>query len=213
MRLYLIIVILVFGTACQLAADTGSPGPDRAFSNTDGTFFFFLQPAIFDPDSFLMEHMKREYGMNVIKKRDQCVGTLLKADKERNTYTTVWNAALAENATPDTVMISPDGAHVITLSNSPDAATVVLYDNHGEVVVNYPLSAFLTQAEIEAAPQSISSVNWQGTHSIDRKRNVLLLQVRRIGPDHSNMDSLKPDFRTVTIDLKTGKIIDDGRKS
>jgi hypothetical protein len=104
--------------------------------------------------------------------------------------------------------ISDDGKFVVTTDDygrlGVGENVMVIYDSKGKLIRRYGLSAFLSKAEIEKAPRTVSSIYWAGEHQIDAQEELFLLQVWQSGGKSEESPAV---FKIVKIRVATGEII------
>lgn len=127
-------------------------------------------------------------------------------------YSRKWEIALVNEVSPVNVIISDDGAYVVTFDNWHSVGygddVVVIYNAQGALIKKFGLEDLLTEGDIETLPHSVSSIWWGGGHSIDRRAGHLVLKVVSNGK-RSWEDAAK--FHDLKIELTTGRPLEPKR--
>ena len=125
-----------------------------------------------------------------------------------NAFRPIWHQKLVNEVAPMNAFISNDGKFVITTDDYAHLGygenVVVIYGSEGKLVRRFRLTAFLSEAEIQNAPRSVSSIYWAGDHQVDTQNECLVLQVWQSG---GTSETTPPVFKTVRIRLATGDIV------
>jgi TonB family protein len=122
------------------------------------------------------------------------------------TYSKRREFQLVNEVAPVSVIVSNDGAYVVTFDNWHSAGygndTVVIYRSDGTLVRKFGLEDLLTPGDVETLPHSVSSIWWGGEHFIDEAKGLLVLKVVSNG---SRRHDEQATFHELKIELATGR--------
>ena len=108
-------------------------------------------------------------------------GTLYEAARREGDDAEVWSRWLENPYAPHKVLVADSGEYVVTFDEWGGVGygpnVVVIYGPEGELVKQFALEDLLTEEEIAAVPQTVSSRWWGGEHYIDEEAGDLVLAV------------------------------------
>lgn len=114
----------------------------------------------------------------------------------------VWEGRLVNGVSPVSALVADDGEHFVTFDNWHSIGfgdnVIVIYRGNGAVVRSMCLNAFLPNSYLNALPRSVSSLSWNGDHSLGE---VLRLQVRIPAPREE-----EESYVAFVADLNTGEV-------
>jgi len=218
----LVILPLLFITLfSSTRADSWLPPTARVFSSPNGKFLLHILPKALKSFPELPEDAagnskeRKTLGLN-----ETCQATLFQKDNEKGIdsatirFHPVWQQKLVNEVAPMDAYVSDDGRFVVTTDDYGflgDGENVVVIYSEGKFIRRYKLTEFIPQSAIDTlqVPQSTSSIEWAGRHRIDSKNGLLLLQVWKSGNPFNLPVKTPAQYRTVTIRLSTGEILQD----
>ncbi|MBP6012674.1 MAG: hypothetical protein KBA31_10640 [Alphaproteobacteria bacterium] len=121
-------------------------------------------------------------------------------------WQTVWARDLVNDVAPVSALVSNTGAYVVTFDNwhskgfGKDA--VVIYGPQAKLVRAFALNDILPDYYVDALPRSVSSLQWNGKHTIDQPVGMLKLKI--IVPTQSSAEA--ESYIEVGIELATGVV-------
>jgi hypothetical protein len=205
-----------------LVADSWLPPQTKIFSSDNGKYLLQVEPRAMESfpelpeDKAANDQKRKAAGLN-----EDCWATLFAKDDEphratSNEFRPAWRQKLVNEVAPMQAIISDDGKYVVTTDDYGrlgDGENVVVIYSEGELVRRYPLTAFVPKSAIEnyEIPQSVSSIDWAGTHRIDSKNGLLELEVWQSGNPVNRDKSETIKYRTVTIRLSDGEIVGEAK--
>lgn len=216
---HIILATLFLVAAAICRADSWAPPTARVFASANGKFLLHIAPTARRSSPELPEvreeneKQRKALGLNQV-----CHATLFRREeREWNGisagFRPVWQQKLVNEVAPMDARISDDGQFVVTTNDygslSYGENVVVIYDREGKLIRRFKLTEFIPQSKIDdlSVPQSVSSIEWAGRHSLDTKNGLLLLQVWQSGNPASTDDKTPVQYRTVPIRLSTGEIL------
>ena len=144
----------------------------------------------------------------------RCWGSLYARDGQTDAYHLQWRNALVNDIAPHSAFVSNDGKFVATTDEYGRLGhgnnVVVIYNEEGEVVRKFALSAFLTLSanDTERVPETQKSIWWGGAHRINSQKGVLELEVWDSGDPFDPVSVGPVKYRKVWISLSGGEILD-----
>lgn len=207
-----------------LFSDSWAPPTVRIFSSDDGKYLLYVAPRALKSfpelpeDAEESDKERKALGLN-----QECWGSLFVKDEERvigfsnNSFRPVWQKKLVNEIAPMNAYISDDGQFVVTTDDygrlGDGNNVVVIYGSEGKLIQRYPLTKFIPQSAIDnyEVPQSVSSIYWAGQHQIDNKSGLLRLKVWQSGNPMNQSDKEPVKYRTVTIRLSDGEILNESK--
>lgn len=186
------------------------PEPTISTFSRDGAFRFVVTPRALKSQ---LDYYND--AVNGIEPRGQleggnrvCTGRL---ERKTNSgeYELVWERPLVNDVAPVEVLVANTGNYVVTFDDWVSAGqgpnVVVIYDRVGTLVRRLALSDFLSPAEIDRLPRSLSSTFWGDGHYLSGDETVLVLRV--VTEKTQRYRDPKAKFAEKRIDLQTGKVI------
>jgi hypothetical protein len=119
----------------------------------------------------------------------------------------LWSRELLNPTAPHQVLVADSGEYVVTFDEwgrvgyGPNV--VVIYGPGGELVRNFALEGLLTEKEIAAVPQTVSSRWWSDEHYLDEAAGVVVLKVVAAPPEPDR----EVAFREIRIRLSDGEVL------
>lgn len=209
-----IIIISVFIFAISVKADTWALPEKRTVCSENNKFCLKVIPKKLDSQlSYFQDKVdeKENAGADKKIKENYCKGIFYARDAKGG-LRELWKIKLVNEVSPVNILVSNQGDYVVTFDNwhgvgYGDDVVAIYETTKGNLIKNLSLSDFLTENDIYNLPTSTSSIWWGGKHSINKENNQLVLQVTK-GKSSFERDA---DFFTITIELSTGRIIDEKR--
>jgi len=138
----------------------------------------------------------------------------LKADGRR--YEQLWRKSLINDVSPVSALVSEVDGSFVTFDNWGQKGigddVIVIYSGEGILRKKFSLTDLMSDEDFKRLPSSVSSVHWDGAHEIDydgRTLSVRIVAVEGISAGEVDEGYVEQEgqFRTVRIDMNTGKIL------
>jgi hypothetical protein len=184
-RTLLIVAALAALSAAGAAADSWSPPTEQDYYSPNGEYYVYVVPG---------------GGTQHARGTLYRVGAPDHADE-------LWARDLVNPTAPHEVLVADSGDYVVTFDEwgrvgyGPNV--VVIYGPGGELVRNFALEDLLTEKEIAAVPQTVSSRWWSGEHYIDEAAGAVVLRVVAAPPEPDR----EVAFREIRIRLSDGEVL------
>jgi hypothetical protein len=176
---------VAFFVAGSAAGDSWSPPTEQDYYSPNGEYYVHVVPG----DG--TQHAR---------------GTLYRAG-DPDHADELWSRELLNPTAPHEVLVADSGEYVVTFDEwgrvgyGPNV--VVIYGPGGELVRNFALEDLLTEKEIAAVPQTVSSRWWSDEHYLDEAAGVVVLKVVAAPPEPDR----EVAFREIRIRLSDGEVL------
>jgi len=212
LKLILCISAFLLSAPIPTHADSWLPPKTKGYFSSDNVYLFKVVPRELNSSlDYFKDNMKgRGNPGQRPGGQPYCKGILAKRDTG-DLYQPVWTHALRNNVAPTHAIVSTSGDYVVTFDNwhamGFGTNVVIIYGPEGKFVREFGLADLMPEEEIDTLPHTVSSIWWGRDHYFEGSGKYLVLRIVANGEMPNEEDVV---FRTVSIELATGKIISDG---
>lgn len=213
LRLLTLALLGALFSAASASADSW-PLPERTtYVSSDRATRFTVNPRDL-PDQFAQFSDKVEAKEPAGQRRSGATQASGKLERRVGaSWSTIWEGPLVNEVAPVEALVANGGAYIVTFDNWYSTGfgdnVVVIYRANGSVVRSMRLTDILPESYVQALPASVSSLRWNGDHSLSSDGKQVILKV--VIPTEKAWRDKAEEYVDVPIDLATGQVRLEGR--